>query len=149
MNGDVVSQASAFGQTVETLAHAVKPPACGCLTLRHNAAIILLFGNRLDSSARALLRPVIESSLRCEWLLMLATGHELKRIAEHKDGTWKELTPMAQMLDLLQREEFRRDALQTDLKHIHSRTGARKRSLAISLLWESWASFRIRKKLRK
>lgn len=135
MNRDVVSHASAFSQTVESLAHAVKPPACGCQTLRlqlvfsqylicrqHNAAIILLFGNNLDSSARALLRPIIESSLRCEWLLMLATGRELKRISEHKDGTWKELAPMAQMLDLLQREEFRSHALQTDLKHIHSFT---------------------------
>jgi hypothetical protein len=135
MNEDDLSRASAFGETVESLAHAVKPPACGCRTLRlqlvfsqylicrqHNAAIILLFGKRLDSSARALLRPVIESSLRCEWLLMVATGRELKRIAEHKDGTWKELAPMAKTLDLLLGDDFRMHALQTDLTHIHSFT---------------------------
>jgi len=135
MNEDALSRASAFGQNVESLAYAVTPPACGCQTLRiqlvfsqyllcrqHNAAIILLFANRLDGSARALLRPVIESSLRCEWLLMSATGRELKRIAEHKDGTWKELAPMAKTLDILQREEFRRHALQTDLTHVHSFT---------------------------
>lgn len=130
MNDDALSRASAFGRRVESLAHAVRPPTCGCQTLRlqlvfsqylicrqHNAAIILLFANRLDGSARALLRPVIETSLRCEWLLMVPTGRELKKIAEHKDGTWKELAPMAQMLDLLQHEEFRRHALQTDLTH--------------------------------
>jgi hypothetical protein len=143
MNADHLARASAFGQNVELLAHAVRPPECGCQTLRlrlvfsqyllcrqHNTAIILLFDKRLDGSARALLRPVIESSLRCEWLLMLATGRELKRIAEHKDGAWKELDRMAKALDLLQRQDFRTYALQTDLAHIHSFTHGGSQAIA-------------------
>lgn len=135
MNEDDLSRARVFGQTVTSLAHAVTPPPCGCQTLRlqlvfsqylicrqHHEAIILLFHNRLDSSARALLRPVIESSLRCEWLLMLATGRELKKIAEHNDGTWVELAPMARSLDRLRRQDFRMHAFQTDITHIHSFT---------------------------
>ena len=118
------------------LAHAVKPPACGLLTLRlrfvfsqfllcrqHNSAIMLLFANgALDSSARALLRPAMESSLRCEWLLMIATADQLKRIAEHDDYAWKSLEKMAKSLDELLKEDFRVHAVETDSTHIHSFT---------------------------
>ncbi len=134
MDADL-ARASTFGQRVESLAHAVKPPICGLLTLRlrlvfsqyllcrqHNAAIILLFANALDGSARALLRPVMESSLRCEWLLMIATGKDLKRIAGHDDYAWKNLDQMAKALDGLQKADFRMHALQTDKAHIHSFT---------------------------
>jgi hypothetical protein len=131
-----LARASAFGQRIESLAHAVKPPVCGLLTLRlqlvfsqyllcrqHNAAIILLFANgALDGSARALLRPAMESSLRCEWLLMIATREQLKSIAGHDDGTWKSLREMAKSLDNLRNEDFRMHALLTDKSHIHSFT---------------------------
>ena len=135
MNADL-ARASAFAQTVESLAHAVKPPVCGLLTLRlqlvfsqyllcrqHSAAITLLFANgALDGSARALFRPAMESSLRCEWLLMIATGNQLGRIAEHDDYAWKSLKVMAESLDALQREDFRMHALETDSSHIPSFT---------------------------
>jgi hypothetical protein len=134
MDSDL-ARAITFGREIGSLAHAVKPPICGCLTLRlrlvfsqyllclqHNAAIIVLFANGLDGSARALLRPTIESSLRCEWLLMIATGKQLKRIAEHDDDTWEKLATMAKSLDSLLKEDFRLYALQTDKTHIHSFT---------------------------
>jgi hypothetical protein len=131
-----LARANDFGQQIELLAHAVKPPACGLLTLRlrlvfsqyllcrqHNSAIMLLFANgALDGSARALLRPAMESSLRCEWLLMIATGSQLKRIAEHDDYAWKSLEEMAKSLDELLKEGFRVHALRTDSTHIHSFT---------------------------
>ncbi len=132
MDADL-ARASAFGQRIESLAHAVKPPSCGLLTLRlrlvfsqyllcrqHNSAIILLFANgALDGSARALLRPAIESSLRCEWLLMIATREQLRRIAEHDDYAWKSLELMAKSLDSLRKDDFRTHAIQTDNSHIH------------------------------
>lgn len=131
-----LARATAFGQKVELLAHAVKPPICGLLTLRlqlvfsqyllcrqHNSAIMLLFAHgALDGSARALLRPVMESSLRCEWLMLIATGKQLKRIAEHDDYAWRSLEKMAKSLDCLQKEDFRVHAVETDTTHIHSFT---------------------------
>jgi len=57
MNADL-ARASAFAQRIDSLAHAVKPPVCGLLTLQlqlffsqyllcrqHNAAIILNVAN--------------------------------------------------------------------------------------------------------
>ena len=87
---DALTQACAFSQKVEILALDVRPPSFGLLTLRlrlvfsqyllcrqHNAAIALLFSTgALDGSARALLRPALESSLRSEWLLMIAKRGE-------------------------------------------------------------------------
>ncbi len=134
---DDLAKATAFAQQIEALAKAVKPPMWGLPTLRlkfvfsqyllcrqHNSAISLLFaqGGALDGSARALLRPVIETSLRCEWLLVLATGKQLKRIAEHDDYVWKKLESMAKSLDVLQKEDFRVHSLETDTSHIHSFT---------------------------
>ena len=131
-----LARATAFGHQTVLLADAVKQPICGRSTLRlqlvfseylicrqHNAAIMLLFANgELDGSARALLRPVMESSLRCEWLMLLATGKQLKRIAEHDDYAWTSLEKMAKSLDYLQKEDFRVHALETDTTHIHSFT---------------------------
>jgi hypothetical protein len=132
---DSLARANAFGQRIESLAHAVRPPACGLQTLslrlvfsqyllcrQHNAAIILLFANGLDGSARALLRPVIESSLRCEWLLMIATSTDLKRIADHDDYAYKRLQQLAKLLDAFRKEDFRTHALLTEESHIHSFT---------------------------
>ncbi len=132
-----LAAASAFGRNIESLALAVMPPACGLRTLRlrlvfsqyllcrqHNSAIILLFNDgKLDGSARALLRPAMESSLRCEWLLMVADRERLKRIAEHDDYAWiLNLETMAKSLDSLQKEDYRLHAVSTDKTHFHSFT---------------------------
>ncbi len=61
---------------------------------------------------------------------MMAKNSELKRIADHKDGAWKELDPMAKALDLLRQEDFRRYALKTDLAHIHSFTHGGSQAIA-------------------
>jgi hypothetical protein len=53
---------------------------------------------------------------------MMATGDELKRIAEHDDTAWKSLREMAQSLDDIRKEYFRMHALLTDKPHIHSFT---------------------------
>jgi hypothetical protein len=135
MDADL-ARATAFSQRIESLAHSVKPPLCGLLTLRlqlvfsqyvlcrqHNLAITFLFAHgALDGSARALLRPTMESSLRCEWLLMIATGEQLKRIADHDDFAWKSLEKMAKLLDHLQKEDFRVHAVETDTTYVHSFT---------------------------
>ena len=137
-------QATAFSQKIELLAHAVKPPTCEPLTLRlrlvfsqyllcrqHNSAIIFLFAHgSLDGSARALLRPTIESSLRCEWLMMIATGEQLKRIVEHDDFVFRDLKQMAKSLDNLQKEDFRVFAVETDTAYIHSFTHGGSQALA-------------------
>jgi hypothetical protein len=136
-------RASAFAKRVESLAFAVKPPVCGLLTLRlrlvfsqyllclqHNAAIVLLFSSGLDASARALLRPAVECSLRCEWLLMIAKGRQLKRIAEHDDYAFKSLEQMAKSLDGVLKQDFRVHALNTDTAHIHSFTHGGSQALA-------------------
>jgi len=91
---------------------------------------VWLFDNHLDGSARALLRPVIECSLRCEWLLTLATGRELKRISEHKDSAWKQLDETARALDHLKQQDFRMHALKTDQTHIHSFTHGGSQAIA-------------------
>ena len=131
-----LARATAFGRRIGLLTHAVKPPSCGLITLRlqlvfsqyllcrqHNSAIMLLFAHgALDGSARALLRPAMESSLRCELLLMIATGKQLGRIAKHDDYAWPRLESMAKLLDQLQKEDFRTHALETDATHIHSFT---------------------------
>jgi len=60
----------------------MKTPAATMRTVCRSAAIVYLFSpGALDGSARALLRPVIEPSLRSEWLLLVATNKDLKSIA--------------------------------------------------------------------
>jgi hypothetical protein len=84
---------------------------------------MLLFAHgALDGSARALLRPVMESSLRCEWLMMIATRKQLERIAKHDDYAWKSLEQMAKLLGSLRKEDFRVCAVETDTTHMHSFT---------------------------
>jgi hypothetical protein len=141
---DELARACAFSQRIELLAHAVEPPIGGLQTLRlrlvfsqyllcrqHNLAISLLFANgALDGSARALLRPAMETSLRCEWLMMIATGSQLKRIAEHDDYAWKSLEKMAESLDSLLKEDFRVHAVGIDSTHVHSFTHGGSQALA-------------------
>jgi hypothetical protein len=61
---------------------------------------------------------------------MIATGEQLKRIADHDDFAWKSLEKMAKLLDHLQKEDFRVHAVETDTTYVHSFTHGGSQALA-------------------
>jgi hypothetical protein len=69
------------------------------VTCQHAQAIDCLVHNKLDSSARALLRPFTEASLRTQWLLWCATDEQIEAIRLKDDGAYPRMGLMAKALD--------------------------------------------------